>query len=387
MSYYGEAEFWLSGGKLVLIFLLFSFTFITMVGGNSKQDAYGFRYWKTPGAFAEYKSTGDLGRFQGFLAALWSAGFTVVGPEYISMVSAEAKRPSIYIKSAFKTVYFRFCIFFIVGALAVGVVIPYNDPALYEIYFGSGAGGGNAAGSPYVIAMRNLNIKVFPSIVNALILTSIFSAGNTYTYVATRTLHGLAIEGRAPQFLNYTNRNGVPIYCFCVVMLFPFLSFLQVSSGSAVVLNWFIALITGGGLINYIVMGVTFLRYYKATQVQGFERKNLPYYGWFQPYGAYIALAVQLFVLFGYGYTSFKPFNVSSFFQSYAMQIISPILFIGWKLFKRTKLVAPKDVDLVWERPAIDQYENTTQDPITGFWEEMGHLVGIRRNAKHVTEA
>ncbi|KAK1063176.1 hypothetical protein LTR33_012339 [Friedmanniomyces endolithicus] len=40
---YGEAEFWLSGGKVILIFLLFAFTFITMVGGNPRHDAYGFR--------------------------------------------------------------------------------------------------------------------------------------------------------------------------------------------------------------------------------------------------------------------------------------------------------------------------------------------------------
>ena len=40
---YGEAEFWLSGGKVILIFLLFTFTFITMCGGNPKGDAYGFR--------------------------------------------------------------------------------------------------------------------------------------------------------------------------------------------------------------------------------------------------------------------------------------------------------------------------------------------------------
>lgn len=40
---YGEAEFWLSGGKVFLIIILFSFTFITMVGGNPQKDAYGFR--------------------------------------------------------------------------------------------------------------------------------------------------------------------------------------------------------------------------------------------------------------------------------------------------------------------------------------------------------
>lgn len=36
---YGEAEFYLSGGKVLLIFILFSFTFVTMCGGNPQHDA------------------------------------------------------------------------------------------------------------------------------------------------------------------------------------------------------------------------------------------------------------------------------------------------------------------------------------------------------------
>jgi amino acid transporter len=83
---YGEAEFWLSGGKVILIIMLYCFTFITMVGGNPQKDAYGFRYWKTPGPMAEYLGTGDKGRFEGLLGALWAASFCIVGPEYISMV-------------------------------------------------------------------------------------------------------------------------------------------------------------------------------------------------------------------------------------------------------------------------------------------------------------
>lgn len=94
-----------------------------MVGGNPQHDAYGFRYWKNPGAFAEYLTTGTTGRFEGFLGALWAASFCIVGPEYISMVAAEAKRPRIYIKQAFKTIYWRFGIFFIGGALCAGIVV------------------------------------------------------------------------------------------------------------------------------------------------------------------------------------------------------------------------------------------------------------------------
>ncbi|KAF4980693.1 hypothetical protein FZEAL_3361 [Fusarium zealandicum] len=383
VRFYGEAEFWLSGGKVVLIFILFAFTFVTMVGGNPMHDAYGFRHFSNPGSFATYLSGGDKGRFEGFLACLWSACFTIVGPEYISMVAAEAQRPSIYIKSAFKTVYYRFCIFFIVGALAVGIVCAYNDPALVEIYFGDG-GSGSAAASPYVIAMETLGVTGLPHLVNFLILTSIFSAGNTYTYCATRALYSLALEGRAPRFLRYCNKNGIPIYCFCIVMLFPFLSFLQLSSGSAEVLNWLISIITGGGLVTFMVMSITYINYHKACVAQGVDRKTeRPYYGYFQPYCAYIALGVQFVIILTYGYYAFRPkFSVEVFFQNYSMQILAVLLFCGWKLLHRTRYVRPHEVDLVWERPLIEAYENTFTEPAVGFWVEMLQLIGLCKNRK-----
>ena len=165
---YGEAEFWLSGGKVVLIFLLFFFTFITMVGGNPTGNAYGFAYWEHGQAFkhaAGYGTTGDTGRFEGFLACLWSASFCIVGPEYISMVAAEAKRPRIYIKTAFKTVYFRFGLFFIGGALAAGIVCNAHWKELRDVVEGKGEG--TAAASPYVIAMQHMGISGLPSLVNA----------------------------------------------------------------------------------------------------------------------------------------------------------------------------------------------------------------------------
>ncbi|GAD98130.1 hypothetical protein NECHADRAFT_90485 [Paecilomyces variotii No. 5] len=383
VRFYGEAEFWLSGGKLVLIFILFSFTLVTMCGGNPQHDAYGFRNFSNPGSFETYLSQGDKGRFEGFLACLWSAAFTIVGPEYISMVSAEAQRPSIFIKSAFKTVYYRFCIFFVFGALTVGIVCAYNDATLAKIWFGTGSSG-SAAASPYVIAMQNLGIAGLPHLVNFLLLTSIFSAGNTYTYAATRVLYSLALEGRAPRFLSYCNKNGVPIWCFCVVMCFPFLSFLQVSNGSAKVLTWLTSIITGGALITFMIMSVTFINYYKACQAQGVDRrKERPYYGYFQPYCAYIALTVQGVILLTYGYYAFRPkWDVEIFFQNYSMQIIAILLFCGWKIIKRTRYIRPDDVDLVWKRPQVEAYEDSITEPPVGFWKEMLQMTGFSRHKR-----
>lgn len=363
---YGEAEFWLSGGKVILIMLLYSFTFITMVGGNPQKDAYGFRYWRDPGPLNAHDN-GSLGRFEGFLGALWAASFCVVGPEYISMVAGEARRPRVYIKNAFKTVYWRFGAFFILGAICVGIVLPYNDPELLSVLK---AGESSAAASPYVIAMKNLKIGGLPHLVNALLITSIFSAGNTYTYCATRSLYSLAIEGRAPKFLRKCTRNGVPIYCFIVVMFFPFLSFLQLSDDSAKVLTYLLNIITAGGLINYIVMCSTYIAFYKACQVQGLDRKTLPYTGYFQPYGAWAALGFEIVVVFVYGYTTFKPgnFTVDTFLTYYFMVLLAPILFIGWKLIHKTKWIKPHEVDLVWDAPLIDAYESSFITPPVGFW-------------------
>uniref|UniRef100_A0A8H7NLL1 Amino acid permease/ SLC12A domain-containing protein n=1 Tax=Bionectria ochroleuca TaxID=29856 RepID=A0A8H7NLL1_BIOOC len=258
VKWFGESEFWLASGKVLLIIICFSFTFITMCGGNPQRDAYGFRYWKNPGPFAEYQSTGDLGKFEGFLAALWSAAFTVVGPEYVSMVAGECELPRVYLKKAFKTTYIRFGIFFIGSALTVSVVIPYNEKTLVAIQNG-GSGGGTASASPYVIAMNNLGVSVLPHVTNALLVTSIFSAGNAYTYYGSRSLYSLALEGQAPKFFRKTTKQGVPIYCLLAIMLFPCLAFLNVSSSSAKVLTWFTNLITAAQIIDYVIICITYI--------------------------------------------------------------------------------------------------------------------------------
>ncbi|KKY16828.1 putative general amino acid permease agp2 [Phaeomoniella chlamydospora] len=383
VKYYGEAEFWLSSGKVLLILIVFSFTFVTMVGGNPQHDAYGFRYWKNPGAFAEYVTTGSLGRFEGFLGALWSAAFTIVGPEYVAMVAGETERPRTYLKTAFKTMYWRFGFFFIGGALAVGIILPYNDPTLTE-----NSGSGTASASPYVIAMNNMGVAVLPHITNALLVTSIFSAGNAYTYCAMRSLYGLALEGQAPAFLKKCTRSGIPVYCFIVTMFFPLLSFLQVSNGTGQVVTWLANLTEAAQLIDYIIMSVTYLFFYRALKVQGFDRHTLPYRGWFQPYCGYIGAVGMLVVVGCYGYTTFLPgwWDVGTFFSYYTMCFVAILTYSGWKILKKTKVVPAAEADLIWDRPVIDAYENSLTKTPEGFWKEVLQMVGLRKKTSEFAE-
>ncbi|KAE8148737.1 amino acid permease-domain-containing protein [Aspergillus avenaceus] len=293
---YGESEFWLSGGKVILILILFTFTFVTMVGGNPQGDSFGFRYWQEPGPFHEYLSTGDLGRFEGFLAALWAASYTCVGPEYISMVAAEAKHPRIYIKNAFKTAYWRFGIFFVGSAICCGVLVAYNDPTLVAVYTGASEGSGSAAASPYV-------------------------------------------------------------------------------------LTWLMNLLTAAAIIDYIVMCITFLWFYRACKAQGFDRSKLPYTGWFQPWSAIIGIIWMVIVVTCYGYTSFTPWNVTTFFTHYTMILFGIITFSSWKLYKKTRLLRPDELDLTWEAPDITAYEEAAKisDPPIGFWAELAQPFRLKR--------
>ncbi|KAM3070855.1 hypothetical protein ACMFMG_009773 [Clarireedia jacksonii] len=349
-----------------------------MVGGNPKHDAYGFRYWREPGAFAEYVTTGSLGRFEGFLAALWKAAFTIVGPEYIAMMAGEASHPRKNLKRAFKTIYWRFGIFFIGGALACGIVIPYNDPKLIAILSSGGSATGTAASSPYVIAMQNLGIGVLPHITNALLVTSIFSAGNSYVYCATRTLYGLSLDGHAPRFLRKCTRRGVPIYCFAITMIFPFLSFLAVGSSSGQVITWLANLTEASQIMDFICMCIIYLFFYRALRAQGVDRKTLPYRGWGQPWCAWAGLVAMVGTVGGYGYTTFLPgwFDLGTFFSYYTMVFVCPILYISWKVLKRTRVVRPEEADLLWERPVIDAYEASVAETHVSFWREVREMMG-----------
>ncbi|QRD93075.1 AAT family amino acid transporter [Aspergillus flavus] len=315
---YGEAEFWGSSGKIALLIMLFLFTFITMVGGNPQHDAFGFRAWRDPGPMAEYLHTGDLGRFEGVLAALWTASFTFMGPEFINLIAAEAKRPRVHIKNAFKVIYW------LPSVLVFS--LPITTRPLYLC--------GTEAASPFFLAMENMKVAGFPHLINALLITTIFSAGNTYMYCASRK--------RCPDIL--CDRRDV---LSPTVPSFPWKWVSQA-------LTWLSNLITAGAIIDYIVVCATYIFFYRACQAQS-------------PYSASIGLTGECLI------------DVSNVFTHHTMLILAPVLYIAWKLSWRTRVVKPEEANLIWERPMIDAYEVGLTSQPKGFWAEILETVGWRR--------
>ena len=123
----------------------------------------------------EYVASGDLGRFLGLFSTLINAAFSYGGVEMVAVAAGEAENPRKNIPKAVKRVFWRILFFYVLGTLAIGVLVPSNDPTLLSKKPGAGH-------SPWVIAIYRAGIPVLPSIINAVILTSASSSANAFLY-------------------------------------------------------------------------------------------------------------------------------------------------------------------------------------------------------------
>src|SRR5699024_8567559 len=129
-----------------------------------------------------------------------------------------------------------------------------------------------AGSSPFVVGIKNAGIPVLDSIVNAVILTSAWSSGNTFVCMSSRTLYSLAVAGNAPSIFKSCNRYGLPYIAVTVSLLFAPLSYLSAANSRAVVFNWFVHLTNTSGLTSWICCCIIYIRFRKATAVQGVDR-------------------------------------------------------------------------------------------------------------------
>lgn len=78
-----------------------------------------------------------------------------------------------------------------------------------------------------------VGIKALNHVINSAILIFVMSAANSDLYIGSRTLYGLAIEGKAPAIFKRVNRTGVPYPALILCTAFCGLVFLNVGSSSA----------------------------------------------------------------------------------------------------------------------------------------------------------
>ncbi|KAI5460500.1 amino acid permease/ SLC12A domain-containing protein [Mariannaea sp. PMI_226] len=347
VSFFGEAEFWMSSLKLLVMVTLILTCFIISMGGQPSHKRIGFAYWKDPGAFGSYLLKGDKGRFLGWWAAMIQSTFAYTGTEVVGVAFGEAPNPKKTIPKAIRQTLGRIVFFYIIGALTLGMAVPYtNDRLIGGTKQKTGAGA-----SPFVIAVQLAGIPIFPDVINACLLVFVLSAANSDIYIGSRTLFGLAHDRQAPEVFKRTNRSGVPIWGVAFTSAFAALAYMNASKSSSQVFGYLVSLVTVFGALNWINVLVTYIQFVRGLRAQGIPRSAMPYRGSLQPYGSYFALFMTILLIFFNGYAAFIPsFTTSTFITSY----IGVVIYLGniafYKIWRRTQYVRPAKMDLTTGR-------------------------------------
>ncbi|KAI1637565.1 amino acid permease [Biscogniauxia mediterranea] len=354
---YGEAEFAFGAVKLATIVGLILLMLVVTLGGAPRGDRIGFRYWRDPGPMNEYLAAGALGRFLAFWKVFIQATFSYGGSEMVVIASGETENPRRNIPKAVRRVFWRIALFYVLAIFLVTLCVSSQDPRLLDAIRNSKPG---AAASPFVIAIENGGIRILPSIINAVVLTSAWSAGNSFFYASTRVLYAAALDGKAPRALAYA-RWGVPYGAVAATTALSCLCYLNVSHSGAEVFFWFSNLSAVSTLVVWASICVTYLRFYCGLRRQGVPRDSLPWRAPGQPYLACFSVGFCLVVALFNGFDAFFPgnFSAKTFLPPYIDIPIFACLFLGYKLFKKTSFVKLDEMDLWSGKAEVDRLEGT----------------------------
>lgn len=352
---YGEAEYWFALIKVltVIVFIILGILVDTGVLGG--------HYYGT----GTFNSGGVQGL--GVLSTFLTAGFSFQGTELIGVAAGESDNPRQNVPRAIKQVFWRIILFYILSILIIGLIIPYDDPSLLS------SDVTDIAVSPFTLVFIKAGIDPAAHVMNAVILTTVLSAGNSGLYASSRTLLDLANEGKAPKFFKRITKNGIPIYCVLLTAVIGMLAFLTSLFGNGVVYNWLLNISGVAGFIAWLGIAAAHWRFRRAYVLQGYKVEDLPFRARLFPLGPIFAFFVCLFVLVGQGYDAWTatPVVASDIIACYIGIPLVLIFYLGYKLVKKSKVIPLAEVDLISGREAflrdgMDNEDNKKKDPLEG---------------------
>ncbi|EBF5104126.1 amino acid permease [Listeria monocytogenes] len=333
---YGESEYWFSIIKVatVIIFLIVGvLTIVGILGG----EVIGFSNF----------TAGDAPFKGGFFAILGTfliAGFSFQGTEMVGIAAGESATPETSVPKAIKQVFWRILLFYIFAIFIIGMIIPYTNPNLLS------AEATDVAISPFTLVFEKAGLAFAASVMNAVILTSVLSAGNSGLYASTRMLWAMARDKKAPKFLGKVNRRGIPMAALIVTTIVGAMTFITtLTENGTVIYTWLLSASGLTGFIAWVGIAISHYRFRKAFIKQGHDLSELKYKAKFFPFGPILALILCILVIVGQDYAAFlKPeFTNPAWWQKIGISYIGlPIFLIFWLSFKftnKTKVIPLED--------------------------------------------
>jgi len=183
-------------------------------------------------------------------------------------------------------------------------------------------------------------------LINAFIFVTCLSACNSSIYIGSRTILFMAQDKKAPKFLGWTDKRGVPIAAIIFTNLFGAISMMNISTGAGKAYSYIVNL---SGVSTFLVWGsISFIhiRFRHAWNKQGRTAAQLPYRFRGEPWNAYFGLAANIFLALVQGWTSLAPFAADTFVDGYILLPLFPIIWFGYKLIFKTKFHRTWEIDL-----------------------------------------
>ncbi|TWS19206.1 amino acid permease [Tsukamurella asaccharolytica] len=334
---FGETEFWFASIKVIAVVIFLIVGVLMVLGVVGDGPAPGFSNWTIGDApFVDW----PLGMLSVFLIA----GFAFQGTEMIAVAAGEAIEPKSAIPRAVRTVFFRILVFYIGTLTIIAFLIPYTSPELLD------ASDENVAVAPFTLVFKLAGIDAAASIMNAVILIAILSAGNASLFAATRALYGLGVEGNAPRiFAKVSKSSGVPYVATAATVAIGALCFLTSFVGDGAAYTVLVAASSVAGFVTWIGIAWAHYRFRKAWNAQGRSLDELPYKAWLYPAGPIVALIMSVSVIAGQYYVAVRggeSGGLGLLLTTYAALILFLGLWWGHKLITKSPTVDPKTADL-----------------------------------------
>src|SRR3984885_2673975 len=182
---------------------------------------------------------------------------------------------------------------------------------------------------------------------NAVILSSVLSCGNSSMYVASRMLHAMARGRKAPKMFGMLNRRGVPVLALLATGSVSAMTFFSTVVGDKKIYQLLYNASSLSGFIIWLGIAICHLRFRKAWVAQGRSLSDLKFKSKFYPYGPWLALVLFVVVLFGANIGVFQT-PVFSWFDFITGYLLLPAflgLYLGHKLRYKTRLVSLSKCD------------------------------------------
>ncbi|MET3289247.1 UNVERIFIED_CONTAM: lysine-specific permease [Brevibacillus sp. OAP136] len=330
---YGESEYWLSMIKVatVVIFIVVGILTVFGVIGGEFVGFKNFTVGEAP----------FVGGLPAMVGVFFIAGFSYMGTEFVAIAAAESKNPEKSVPQATRNVFWRITLFFIGVIFVIGLLIPYNDPNLLNSDLEA------IAMSPFTLLFKNAGMTVAAGVMNAVILTSILSAGISSMYAATRMLYSLGKSNKAPKFLGKVNSRGVPANALIATTIVGALCFLSSLVGDGTIYYW---LLDGSSLLGYIawlVIAASHYRFRKAFVLQGRNLNELTYRAKWYPFGPIFAFVLCSIIILIFNFHDVLKGTIEwgNFFVTYSGALVFLGCYVGYKFVKKTKVVPLEEID------------------------------------------